>query len=174
MLPGAATGLVGQMLAGYVSDHLVRKLAQRNKGIYEAEFRLLNMIPQTLFSFIGFCGFGVSVSQGRPLWLVLSFFSCVTFSVPFGSLASLTYLVDSVHRQQEALVATILFKSFFVLIFSSVINGSITKYGVQRVFITLGILNLAISSCTLPFYIFGKVFRGAIAQSKRLQKLDSL
>lgn len=172
VLPGAATGILGQVLSGVLSDYVAQKLARKSNGVYEAEFRLLLMIPQTIFAVVGFCGFGITVSRGQPLWIVLLFFSCVTFSVPFGSLASLTYLVDSVQRAQEALVATILFKSIFVLAFASVINGAITYYGVRSVFITLGLLNLAISCFTIPFYIFGKIVRGRIARSSRTGKLE--
>ena len=172
MLPGAASGLLAQFLAGLLSDFLAKSLARRNRGIYESEFRLWLMVPQAIFSFSGFLGFGISIQHGKPLWLVLLFYSMVTFSVPFGSLASLTYLVDSLPDHcPEALVSTVVVKSGFVLLFATFINGWLDRFGVERVFVVLGALNLFISLTTIPFYIWGKVMRMRTHRSPWLQRL---
>ena len=166
ILPGAATGFLAQFLAGVLSDSLVKTLAVRNGGIYEAEFRLFLMMPQALLSVIGFVGYGMSIQHGKPLWVVLLFHSFVTCSVPFGSLASLAYIVDSMPTlSQEALVATSVAKSIFVLLFASFINGWLETYGAQRVFVILGSLNLVVASLTVPLYIYGKLLRSWTSRS---------
>ena len=169
-LAGAVAGTIANPLAGYMSDALAKNLSKRS-GIYEAEYRLILMIPYMIFSTIGFVGFGISVQHGQPLWVVLGYYSAVAFSIPFGGLAALTYLLDSMQeRNQEAMVGIVLIKNVFILIFASFINGWIESSGPGVVFATLGGLNLGISLMTVPFYLYGKSLR-MYASGMTLRKL---
>lgn len=174
MIPGAILGLIAQYLAGIGSDYVIKQMVKRNKGRYEPEYRLLLMIPQTIFSVVGIIGFGMSVARERPLWVVLFFYACVAFSAPFGSLASIGYLVDAMPtRNQEALVSTMLARSVMTIFFASYINGWLDHYGVESVFIAFGIFSTIISALTIPFYVYGKVLRTWISGWKLLKKLES-
>ncbi len=53
--------LIGELTAGPLSDWLCLKLAQRNHGIYEPEFRLPLLILPLIVGAAGFYGFGVTV-----------------------------------------------------------------------------------------------------------------
>jgi MFS family permease len=173
-LPGALVGLVGQLLGGLASDHLVKRMTRANADLCEPEFRLVLMIPQAIFSTIGFIGFGWTVACGMPLWLVLSFYASVSFSVAFGALSSMTYLMDSmpsITLVQPAIVSVLLFRSYFNLLLASKMNGWLQHYGAKRVFIALGLANLAISLGTIPFYIYGKKMRFWSTTNRKLQKL---
>lgn len=98
-------GLLGTMVAGKVSDIIVRFMTRRNGGVYEPEFRLVMAIPITLTTVIGLMGFGWS-AQERDAWIVPAiFFGLISFGCCLGSTTSITFCVDS-YRQYagEALV----------------------------------------------------------------------
>lgn len=160
---------------------MIKKMMQRNRGQYEPEYRLLLMIPQTIFSVIGILGFGISVEHGKPLWIVLIFYACVAFSSPFGHLASIGYLVDAMpDLNQEALVSAMFVRSILTIVFASSINGWLDRFGTQRVFIAFGIFSFFISTLTIPFYILGKHCRAWISNvavfkqvEKAFERMDS-
>lgn len=98
-------GILGTMVAGKVSDIIVRYMAGRNGGVYEPEFRLVMGIPIALSTTIGLMAFGWSV-QLHDTWIVPTvFFGMVAFGCCLGSTTSITFVVDS-YRQYagEALV----------------------------------------------------------------------
>ncbi|ORY87822.1 major facilitator superfamily domain-containing protein [Protomyces lactucae-debilis] len=172
-LPGVVTNLLGYLIGGYASDMLVTRLSRRNDGMYEPEFRLWLMVPQTIFSTAGFIGFGYFVSHGSSLALVLASYASVGISIAFGSLASMTYLMDTmpIATVQEAIVSIVVLRSIFNFVAASKINGFIHHFGVEKVFFGLGMANLAVSLLTIPFYIFGKRLRYWSSTNKTLQKL---
>lgn len=108
-------GLLGTMVAGKVSDVIVRFMTRRNGGVYEPEFRLVMAIPIALTTVIGLMGFGWS-AQERDLWIVPTiFFGLISFGCCLGSTTSITFCVDS-YRQYagEALVTLNFSKSKFI------------------------------------------------------------
>jgi hypothetical protein len=97
--------LLGTVVAGLVSDVIVRFMARRNDGVYEPEFRLVMALPIVITSAAGLMGFGWSV-QERDRWIVPTFFfGVIGFSSSLGSTTAITFVVDS-YRQYagEALV----------------------------------------------------------------------
>ncbi|KAM5431673.1 hypothetical protein McanMca71_004906 [Microsporum canis] len=100
-----AAGILGTIVAGRVSDIVVRFMSRRNGGVYEPEFRLVMGVPITLATTIGLMGFGWS-AQERDNWIVPTvFFGILSFGCTLGSTTSITFCVDS-YRQYagEALV----------------------------------------------------------------------
>lgn len=98
-------GILGTVVAGKVSDIIVRYMSRRNGGVYEPEFRLVMAIPITISTCIGLMGFGWS-AQERDNWIIPTvFFGLISFGCSLGSTTSITFAVDS-YRQYagEALV----------------------------------------------------------------------
>jgi MFS family permease len=98
-------GILGTVVAGKVSDYIVRFMARRNDGIYEPEFRLVMALPVAVATTIGLMGFGWS-AQERDAWIVPTFFfGIISFGCTLGSTTAITFCVDS-YRQYagEALV----------------------------------------------------------------------
>lgn len=98
-------GILGTVVAGKVSDFIVRFMARRNDGVYEPEFRLVMALPVAVATTIGLMGFGWS-AQERDAWIVPTFFfGVISFGCTLGSTTAITFCVDS-YRQYagEALV----------------------------------------------------------------------
>lgn len=175
VLPAAVTSLIAHFISGYISDWLVTGLTRRNNGVYEPEFRLLLMIPQAIFSTAGFFVYGYTTGHGLPLWSALSGLALVSLSSPFGSMASFGYVVDTLEKvNQEAIVAVIAVKSIFQLLLADVINGWVQRQGSEQVFFILGAVNLLVSLCTIPFYVYGKILRHKISSWSKLESLVGL
>ena len=114
-------GILGTVIAGKISDFIVRWMARRNGGVYEPEFRLVMAIPIAFATAIGLMGFGWSAEE-RDAWIVPTvFFGIVSFGCTLGSTTAITFAVDS-YRQYagEALVTLNFSKSrlFFSIPFS--------------------------------------------------------
>ncbi|KAH0547614.1 hypothetical protein GP486_008421, partial [Trichoglossum hirsutum] len=98
-------GILGTVVAGRVSDIIVRFMARRNDGVYEPEFRLVMAALVALCTSVGLMGFGWSANVGDK-WIVPTiFFGVISFGCTLGSTTAITFCVDS-YRQYagEALV----------------------------------------------------------------------
>jgi MFS family permease len=166
-LPLLVVGLIGSPLSGWLADAISKAMARRNNGIFEPEFRLVLMIPATIFATIGFLGFGISAQQGAPIVWPVAFMSIHSFSVPFASTASLTYVIDCHPRDANQAFVTINFtKAVFTFAATTYANGWLAQVGPQAVFGTITGVNLAICALTIPAYVFGKRFRSKVSQMK--------
>lgn len=98
-------GILGTVVAGKVSDVIVRFMSRRNGGVYEPEFRLIMAVPVAISTCIGLMGFGWSAAE-KDRWIVPTFFfGIISFGCSLGSTTAITFAVDS-YRQYagEALV----------------------------------------------------------------------
>ncbi|OAL05503.1 MFS general substrate transporter [Phaeosphaeriaceae sp. SRC1lsM3a] len=172
-LPLLVVGLIGSPLSGWLADAISKFMARRNNGIFEPEFRLVLMIPATIFATIGFLGFGMTAQQGMPIVWPVVFMSIHSLSVPFASTASLTYVIDCHPRDANQAFVTINFtKAVFTFAATTYANGWLAQVGPQGVFGMITGVNLAICGLTVPAYVFGKKFRSKVARSAFAQKLS--
>ncbi|KAL2383286.1 hypothetical protein RJZ90_002745 [Blastomyces dermatitidis] len=163
-LPLLGVALIGTPLAGATADWLVCFMARRNKGIYEPEFRLLLMIPATIFSTVGFIGYGLSIDRGAPLAVPLTFMALHSLSIPFATSASFTYVLDCHPKDANQAFVTINFsKAVFIFIASMFVNGWYSAQGPREVFTWITVLNFAFSVMTIPMYVYGKRFRSIVS-----------
>ena len=154
-------GILGTLVAGKISDVIVKAMSRRNGGLYEPEFRLVMAIPVVITTCIGLMGFGWS-AQIDDSWIVPTiFFGIISFGCSLGSTTSITFCVDS-YRQYagEALVTLNFSKNIFHgLVFSLFITSWLTDDGSKSVYIWLGVIQLIILLTTIPLYIYGKRLR---------------
>ncbi|KAF2851449.1 MFS transporter-like protein [Plenodomus tracheiphilus IPT5] len=173
-LPLLLVSLIGSPLSGWSADAIAKFMARRNNGIFEPEFRLVLMIPATIFATIGFLGFGISVQQGMPIVWPLVFMSIHSLSVPFASTASLTYVIDCHPRDANQAFVTINFaKAVFTFAATTYANGWLEHAGPRGVFDTITMINAGICGLSIPAYVFGKRFRSFVARSSFGQKLSA-
>ncbi|CBX96553.1 similar to MFS transporter [Plenodomus lingam JN3] len=173
-IPLLGVSLIGSPLSGWLADAVAKVMARRNNGIFEPEFRLVLMIPATVFATLGFIGFGISVQQQLPLIWPLTFMSIHALSVPFASTASLAYVIDCHPRDANQAFVTINFaKAIFTFVATTYANGWLAQAGPRGVFDTISIINTGICAMTIPAYIFGKRFRSLVARSNFGQKLSA-
>ncbi|KAG7108078.1 putative MFS-type transporter like protein [Verticillium longisporum] len=151
-------GILGTVVAGKVSDIIVRALARRNGGLYEPEFRLIMAVPILLSTVIGLMGFGWSAEE-RDHWMVPTFFfGVVSFGCTMGSTTSITYCVDSYRQYAGEALVTLNFSKNILhgLVFSLFVTHWMASDGPKTMFIWLGVIQLIFCLFSIPMYIFGK------------------
>lgn len=163
-LPLFAVGLVGTLVAGYTADFVVGFMTKHNGGTYEPEFRLVLMVMAASLSTVAYLGFGLSIDRGAPLAFPIMFLGVQTMAVPFATASMFTYVMDchAIHAAQ-AFVTMNFIKAVLSLIMSNFVNGWFTQVGAKGVFVTVAIINLAVSAASLPMYIFGKRLRSKVS-----------
>ena len=163
-IPLLLVGFLASPLSGWLADSAAKFLARRNNGVFEPEFRLVLMLIAVPFATIGFVGFGQSLHNGAPVAQVVAFFAVYSFSVPFASQAALTYVIDCHPRDANQAFVTINFtKAVLTFLVTTYANGWMGRVGPKAVFETLAGVNLGVCALTVPAYVFGKRFRGAVS-----------
>jgi hypothetical protein len=151
-------GILGTVVAGKVSDIIVRYMSRKNGGVYEPEFRLVMAIPVAISTAIGLMGFGWSAEE-RDAWIVPTvFFGVISFGCSLGSTTAITFCVDS-YRQYagEALVTLNFSKNIFHgLVFSLFFASWLEHDGPKTTFLAIGGIQIACMLLTIPMYIYGK------------------
>jgi len=171
-LPGSVVGLFSAVAAGLLNDWVIKKLAKANNGVYEPEFRLLAMIPATIFTTCGFALLGGAYAEKASVVKIVALGVFFQLGAPFAISATLTYIFDTQGATStEAFVATNLCKSIFVFIATTYVPAWFAKVGPRYCFNTLAILNLSFSMLTIPMYIFGKRARGMVSRNAKLMKI---
>ncbi|RYP78785.1 hypothetical protein DL769_003121 [Monosporascus sp. CRB-8-3] len=172
-LPLAIGSLIFTPISGWMADAIPMWLAKRNNGIYEPEFRLVLMAIAVPLSTAGFIGFGISTEEGLPLAWCLVWITMHSVAVPFASQAAISYVIDCHTEDANQAFVTINFvKALLSFMASSVSNGLLEKFGPKLLFIGIAMLNLGISTLTIPSYIYGKRLRSwQVARSEWSKKI---
>nr|POE63550.1 protein hol1 [Quercus suber] len=162
MYTGAFIGaILGFVLAGALSDPLVRFLTKRNRGVYEPEFRLVLVLPQLVLGCAGLYGFGITAGNTfRYGWLWPDFFFALeVMGMVVGAVASALYLVDA-HRDLavEAFTCLLIFKNLFSFGLTYSAYDWLNQSGVRPVFIGLGSVQVVICCLTIPMCKSGVFF----------------
>lgn len=162
-LPGSFVNLFTSIFSGLFSDWLIKFLSRRNNGIYEPEFRLILMLPATIFSTMGFLLLGPAYHYKWSVAKIIACGLCFQLSAPFAGNAAMTYIYDTQRTTAtEAVVASALVKSIFGYFVTSYVPHWFQRVGPIKAFRTLAILNISFACLTIPVYIFGKRLRGAV------------
>jgi hypothetical protein len=172
-LPHTLSSFIFHPLSGFAADWVVKFMARRNDGIFEPEFRLVLMLIAVPISTVAFVGFGVAIEQKAKLVWIILWGTLQSVASPFATQAALTYVIDC-HPQEinQAFVTINFTKSVVILLATSKVAGWYERVGPRTVFNTCAILNVAISSLTIPAYIYGKRFRSMVARSRLSKALD--
>ena len=151
---GAALGFV---LSGLFSDWSARLLSRRNAGVYEPEFRILLVVPQSLIGVIGIFGFGLATDNvGKyGVYLASFFFGMEVMGMVLGATASALYLVDA-HRDIaiESFTCLLLFKNFFSFGLTWKAVDWVGQLGVWKLFWIIGVVQIAVCLLSLPMCMF--------------------
>ena len=170
-LPLFGVGLVGTLISGYCADFVVQFMTKHNNGVYEPEFRLVLMLVAASLSTVAYIGFGLSIAAGATIYIPIGFLGVQTFAVPFATSAMFTYVMDC-HKvlAPQAFVTMNFVKATLSFVMSDFVNSWFQESGAKSVFVTVAIMNLAVSGVSLPMYVFGKRLRSVVARSGFHQK----
>ncbi|KMU81697.1 hypothetical protein CISG_02715 [Coccidioides immitis RMSCC 3703] len=165
-------GILGTVVAGKVSDIIVRWMARRNGGIYEPEFRLVMSAPIAICTAMGLMGFGWS-AQEKEKWIVPTvFFGILSFGCTLGSTTSITFCVDSYRQYAGEALVTLNFSKNVLhgFVFSLFFVDWLHSDGAKTVFVALGGIHLACMLFSIPMYIYGKRPRMWTVRKRLMEK----
>lgn len=150
---GAFLGaMLGFLMSSLLADWSAKTLARHNGGVYEPEFRLFLVIPQTVIGAVGLFGFGFTAddpSKYGPRWPSF-FFGMEVMGMVLGATASALYLVDA-HRgiSVESFTCLLLFKNFFSFVLTWYAVGWVND-GVWRLFRIVGVVQIGVGLLSIP------------------------
>lgn len=177
--------IIGEAISGPLNDWICLKLAHRNHGVYEPEFRLVLMVVVVILGTVGFYGFGATVHY-QTHWTgpVLTFgfanmclafgstcvFGYVLVRLLMGSVlrSALTFRQDCYPKLAEEAFVAINARNFLTFGLTYFVNNWLEKDGPLEVFNVLGSCFLGVCLLTIPLWIFGKKIRSWVARNKFL------
>ncbi|GEQ68809.1 hypothetical protein JCM33374_g2478 [Metschnikowia sp. JCM 33374] len=165
-------GILGSLFAGIIGDYITRIVVRRNHGVYEPEFRLLMLVPSTLFTCMGLMGYGWSAQEKDPWIAPVIFFGCLSFGSSMASTTAITYTIDCYKMfAAEALVSFNFAKNIIGFVFSLFNNDAYAAIHGKKLFVIYGCAQLVISLLGIVVYVFGKVFRSWTDEKQILKSL---
>lgn len=104
--------IVGAFVSGNLSDWLTIKLARRNKGVMEAEFRLWPFLTCVIIVPGSLILWGVGAQHGVHWFGLVFAMGCLAYTSAVGITLSVNYLIDSYHDiSGDAIVTVILIRN---------------------------------------------------------------
>lgn len=90
--------IIGEAIAGPLNDYLCVKLARKNNGVYEPEFRLVLMLVVVVLGVTGFYGFGATVHYQTHWFGPVATYGLANMSLAFASTCVFGYVLVSLHK----------------------------------------------------------------------------
>lgn len=167
-IPPAIGAILGCIWGGPIVDWFLVKLARRNSGIYEPEFRLtLFVLPGVLMP-LGVFMYGLTTAEGKPWIIPCVGTGFIGFAIGGVGDIALTYLQDSyLEILPDALIGVAFIRNIMATILVFVIQPWFNGMGVYDSFVLLGCLSVLFSLFAVPIYVFGKRFRWRCAERYR-------
>lgn len=156
-------------VAGLSSDYLVKVLTRKYQ-VYEAEYRILLIIPFAITAAIGLFGFGYTVDLNPAIPSM--FFGFVIAAVILANVASGTYVADAYQDLSvDCFISFLVVKN--TLAFGLTVAGLdwLNRVGVEKMFLICGCTQLGVCVLAIPMYLFGKVIRKWSADSSFWRKV---
>ncbi|KAF2626629.1 MFS general substrate transporter [Macroventuria anomochaeta] len=151
---------IGMLVAGRFSDYLTVKLARRNGGVSEAEFRLYPFIVCVVMVPAAAILWGVGAAQEIHWFGLLVAMGSLAFTTCLGFTLSINYLIDSYPGVcGDAMAATIIIRDTMMFAVSYAITPWVTNMGYQNCFISAAFIGLACVSTFLIMIKYGKTLR---------------
>jgi len=156
----AVGGLCASLFMTFTSDPLVKFVTKRNKGIYEPEFRLYQMIICLVFTVLGLSLYGYGLQQfwAPPITAIVH--GLMLFGILVGAIASSAYILDAYRDlSNEVFIMAMAFKNFFFYGMSYYVNNWIATGGPMQMFGSFAAISAFVILMGIPVYIWGKRYR---------------
>lgn len=164
--------VLSYLTATYLSDNLAQWMARRNHNIYEPEFRILLVIPTTIFAIPGLFAFGYSSAPEHYIhWIIPSIcYGLLTFAVVMSCTATFSYILDA-HRDVslEMMIALLMMKNFWAWGSTYFLNDWVVAHGPEKMFYIIGAIQTVICASSVAMYVYGKVVRDYYARNNWLK-----
>lgn len=153
--------IFGMFYGGHFVDWLSVKLAKRNNGIMEPEFRLWAMVVPTILNATGLLAYGLASNAQAPwpISVVLGQ-AMLGFSMSSSGPICLTYAVDSYpNLASEGLVLMLFIRNLIGCGFTFAIQPWLARNGLVTTTWLMFMLALVINGSFVVLIIWGKLFR---------------
>jgi len=152
--------IFGSLIAGFISDFLTTFMARRNKGVFEAEHRLVMMLLYVIINVCGYLGFAYSF-KNQSHWFAAAFsYGLVNLGQKFLSVSAVVYIIDCHrHNTSEAQAMINFLKNLIAYFLQSRINGWVVEIGPFAMFMIFMGVTIGVFLFTIPMYRYGKVCR---------------
>ncbi|KXJ85322.1 major facilitator superfamily domain-containing protein [Microdochium bolleyi] len=148
---------IGTVFAGWFSDKAASVLSARNGGVFEAEFRLLTMIPCLVGVVVGAYGLGRAIGDGLSPLVCGVFLVILNVGVGAGCTGIVAYTNDVFNAKSgEVFGLAMLIKSAFAFGLTFMLNDFYAQQGPVIFFSTWGGLSTFGCLVTIPMYVYGK------------------
>lgn len=152
---------IGMLYGGKFVDWLTIKLAERNNGVMEPEFRLYAMIVPTILNACGLLAYGLGNANGNP-WPVSVIIGVgfLGFSMSSTGAICLTYAIDCYHEMaSEAMVLMLFIRNMIGMVFTLVFQYWLDRCGLTLLTWLLFMMAVIINGSFILLVIFGKRIR---------------
>ncbi|CAK7235674.1 hypothetical protein SCUCBS95973_009347 [Sporothrix curviconia] len=162
--------LLGEIIAGPLNDWTSVRLARRNGGIYEPEFRLPLVVLPLVVGAVGFYGFGLTIHYQTHWSGPVLCFGLANMAVACLNASVFPYILDAHGELSEEAFVAINARNFLTFGLTYFVNAWLAKAGALRVFAVLGSIYVGVLLTTIPLWVFGKRARFYISRNQFLQR----
>ncbi|OAG10928.1 serine/threonine kinase 16 [Paraphaeosphaeria sporulosa] len=160
---GALLGGILGVISGPLCDFSAKTLSRRNKGVFEAEFRIpVNILAVTMLA-VGWFTFMWALE--RPtlkggVYLCSFCYGAVCFGTSVAGTSTGLYILDAFRPYAtEIFILQMMIKNFLFYAFSTFINEFVAAHGPANMAKVWGIITVCGFVTCVPMYMFGKVNR---------------
>ncbi|KAB8279985.1 major facilitator superfamily domain-containing protein [Yarrowia lipolytica] len=152
--------IFGSVFGGWFNDKTIIWLSNRNKGIYEPEFRLYSLVFANFSLTVGVFLFGTSLAN-RVHWMVPTIgFAIIMFGFGSSGAIVVTYLLDCYDKiVADAFIGVIVVRNGLAMVIIFCLGPWEERMGLQNVYIMAGCFSLVPLILTVPMIIWGKELR---------------
>ncbi|KAG7191897.1 uncharacterized protein KQ657_002686 [Scheffersomyces spartinae] len=156
----------GMLYGGKFSDYLIIRLSERNKGVFEPEFRLWAMIIPTLINAAGILAYGLGINNGVhwaiPVIIGKGFLG---FSMSATGSITLTYAIDCYPKMaSDAFVLMLFIRNCIGCGFTFGFEHWLIACGLSQLTWLLFMISIIINGSFIFFLKWGKDFRRMTAK----------
>ncbi|KAF2262884.1 MFS general substrate transporter [Lojkania enalia] len=159
---GALIGGILGISAGPLCDFTARAFARRNRGIYEAEFRIPVCIFAVALFAVGWFTFSWALAhpEKNRVYLCSFCYGAVSFGTSVASTSAGLYILDAFKKYStEIFILQMMIKNFLFYAFSTFVNEWAASDGPDHMTRVFGIVTVCGFTTCVPMYMFGKLNR---------------
>lgn len=156
--------LIGSLIGlgtGPLVDWITLRMARKNNGIMEPEFRLYAMVLPLVTNAVGLLAYGLGAWNGNP-WPVSVIIGqgFLGFAMSSSGTICLTYVMDCYHRMaSEALVLVLFIRNMIGMGFTFAIQPWLDHNGLKVTTWLMFMLSIIINGSFIILVLYGKKFR---------------
>nr|VWO95044.1 Cercosporin MFS transporter CTB4 (Cercosporin toxin biosynthesis cluster protein 4) [Ganoderma boninense] len=162
-LSGLVGTIVGALITGPFNDWAIIRISQRNRGIYEPEFRLIFMLAM-LFGVFGYAAWAVGIDHHMPWIGSVACIAALNVSLAVSGGSAMAYLLDT-HGPNAVHVVSLVNTGRDLVLYGTTLfaNGFIASRGVKTSLVVLASCQALSALAAVAMYVYGKRVRSFVS-----------